>query len=425
MRGEFSHFIQGFGSSSGIKGLSNIFTSLSSRNFKIYFFGQIVSLCGTWIQQVALSWMTYEITGSLMLLVVVALVNQLPSLIVTPFAGAYCDRVDRYKVLFGTQSLFMIQALVLAFLVLSGYITERSDAWILILLSAFSGIISAIDAPFRQSFYSKLVPRHLMSNAIALNSMSLNLARFIGPTIGGVLSATIGEGYCFLINGISYIAVLLSLLSLRLEPFKSSKHEESILSTIKEGYLYIKESRAIRTVLIYTAVISFIGLPIMTVLPALIKDVYGGDGALYGYVNSAAGAGSVVAALYLASMKNIKSLGKMLTGMAMIMGVSIISISILTNPLLVCISAFPLGFAMIGSLATSNILLQTIVDDSKRGRVMSFFTMALAGMFSLGGLFYVPFVEIFSLPNFLSFVGFFIFVFGVCYEYYRRTLAEL
>ncbi len=406
---------------SGIKGLLNIFTSLSSRNFKRYFLGQIISLCGTWIQQVALSWLTYEITGSIVLLAVVALVNQLPTLIITPFAGAYSDRVDRYKVLLSTQSLYMIQALVLSFLVLSGYIAEASDAWILICIGGFSGIISAIDAPFRQSFYSTLVPKRYMSNAIALNSVTINTARFIGPTIGGLLAGTVGEGYCFLINGLSYIAVLVSLMSLKLRPFKPSINTLPILLTMKEGFIYIKESITIRAVLIFTAVVSFVVMPIMSILPALIKDIYGGNAAMYGYFNSAVGAGSVTAALYLASMKNIDNLEKMLTAMAVIMGMSIVVMATTSNLILVCIAAFPLGFAMIGSLATSNILIQTVVDDSKRGRVMSFFTMALAGMCPLGGLVYVPFVDMFSLPHVLLFVGVFIALFGVYSELHRRS----
>ncbi len=412
-----------FSSHSGVNRLLNIFTSLSSRNFKLYFFGQIVSLCGTWIQHVALSWLTYEITDSVMLLVVVVLVNQLPTLIITPFAGAYSDRVDRYKVIFSTQALFMIQALVLSFLVLSGRIAETSDAWILICLSGFSGIISAIDAPFRQSFYSTLVPKRYMSNAIALNSVTINTARFVGPTIGGLLAVHVGEGYCFLINGLSYIAVLWSLMSLKLRPFKPSIYRLPILQTMKEGYIYIKETTTIRAVLIFTAVVSFVVLPIMSVLPVLIKDVYGGDGAMFGYVNSAVGAGSVTAALYLASMKNTGKLEKLLTVMAVTMGISIIAMATTTNSVLVCVAAFPLGFAMIGSLATSNILIQTVVDDSKRGRVMSFFTMALSGMCPLGGLVYAPFVEQFSLPHVLVCVGLFISVFAVYYELHRRAIS--
>ena len=415
--------MRGLSNHSKRSGLLNIFTSLASRNFKLYFFGQIVSLCGTWVQQVALSWLTYEITDSLMLLVVVVLVNQIPTLIVTPFAGAYSDRVDRFRVIVTTQVLFMVQALVLSLLVLGGYVCEAADAWILICLSAFSGVISAIDAPFRQSFYSTLVPKHFMSNAIALNSVTINTARFVGPTIGGLLAVSVGEGYCFLINGLSYIAVLVSLMSIKLKPFKPSDLKTPIWQTMREGFIYIKRSTTIRAVLIFTAVVSFVVLPIMSVLPALIKDVYGGDGATYGYVNSAVGAGSVVAALYLASRKNTIKLERILAIMAVVMGASIITMSTTTNSILLCTAAFPLGFAMIGSLAASNILIQTLVEDSKRGRVMSFFTMALAGMCPLGGLLYAPFAEMFSLPNVLLFVGLFITVFGVFYELSRRASA--
>lgn len=401
------------------KGFLEIFSSLSSRNFRLYFIGQCISLCGTWVQAVAMSWLVYRITGSIILLTTVAFVNQIPSLVITPLAGVMSDRYNRFRIILGAQLMFMLQALVLAALVLSGSVSKPSDVWILILLSLFNGLVAACEAPARQSFYTKLVPKESLANAIALNSVTINGSRFIGPTIGGVLIAMVGEGYCFLINGVSYIAVLTGLLMMSLSPYVAKKHSVALVSQLKEGFNYVRSFLPIKAVIIYVAVVSFFGLPFMSIIPALVKDTLGGDSTLLGYVNSSIGAGALTAALYLASRKNVQGLGKVVTICALILGVSIAAMSFCRGSVLACVIAFPLGFALIGSMAASNTVLQTLVDDNKRGRVMSYFTMAFAGMTPLGGIVYGAVAEVTSLSTVLLAAGIICILTGVVYEYFR------
>lgn len=400
-------------------GFLEIFSSLSSRNFRLYFIGQCISLCGTWIQSVAMSWLVYRLTGSIILLTTVAFVNQIPNLVITPFAGVISDRYNKFKIILFAQIMFMSQALVLAYLVLSGTVSNSSHVWILIMMSLFNGVVAAIEAPSRQAFYSKLVPKKSLANAIALNSVTINGSRIIGPTIGGILIALVGEGYCFLINGVSYIAVLAGLLMMTLTPFVAKKHGEAIIEQLKQGFNYVKGYLPLKAVIVYVGVMSFFGLPFMSIIPALVKDTLGGDSTLLGYVNSSIGAGALTAALYLASRKRVKGLGKVVTISALMLGGAMAAISFSQNPVVVCLLAYPLGFALIGSMAAANTLLQTIVEDSMRGRVMSFFTMAFGGMTPLGGIAYGALAELSSLSTVLLIAGIICVLAGVVYEYFR------
>ncbi len=367
-----------------------------------------------------MSWLVYRLTGSIILLTTVAFVNQIPQFFVAPFAGVMSDRFDRYKIIRTTQILFMCQAFALALLTL----TDMIRVWQLVALSLFNGVLSAVETPSRQSFYSKLVPAKDLSNAIALNSVAINGSRFIGPTIGGVLIALLGEGYCFLLNGISYIAVLAALMMMKLTPFRPSENRQAILFELKEGIHYIVGFLPIRAMLIYVAFISFFGLPIMSIIPALVKDVLGGDSTLLGYMNSSIGAGALVAAFYLASRKTVKGLGKVVTVAAVLLGLSLCSLAFIRSGVVACVVAFPLGFALIGTMATTNTLLQSIVDDSKRGRVMSFFTMCFAGMCPIGGMVYGSLAEWTSISTVLFAAGIVCLATGAIYEYYRPRVRE-
>lgn len=400
------------------RAIRSVFSSLRTRNFLLYFVGQCISLSGSWIQYVAMSWLVYRITGSIMLLATVALLNQLPNLVFTPLAGVLSDRFDKFKIIIIAQILFMLQALLLAYLTLS----DNIEVWHLLGLSLFTGIVASIEAPSRQSFYSKLVPAKDMTNAIALNSTTINGSRFIGPTIGGVLIAMLGEGYCFLINAISYIAVIAALFMMSLTPHKPKTTQMSILSEMKEGITYVVGFLPLRAVLLFVAVVSFFALPFMSVIPALVKDVLGGDSTLLGYVNSSIGAGALVASLILAARKRVKGLGKMVTLSGIVMGVALMIMAFTNSGVVACLLAFPLGLSMIGSMAASNTLLQTIVDDDKRGRVMSFFTMAFVGMSPVGGMIYGWVAEQTSLSVSIFISGIVCLITSAVYEYYRPAV---
>lgn len=255
-----------------------------------------VSLTGTWMQQIAMSWLVYELTGSVLLLATVTFMAQIPILLVTPFMSVLADRFNRRKLLLLTQSFSAVQALLLAWLTLSG----RIEVWHLMVLSLFIGIINALDNPTRQAFYPSLVPKENLSNAIALNSAVINGSRLIGPAVGGVLIGIFGEGLCFLLNGISYLAVIIALLRMQLQPFRKKESRHLILEDLKEGFSYVSNNIPIRALLLLISVISFFGLPLMTFIPAYVKDILHGGSEMLGLMLSCIGIGSFSAAIYLA-----------------------------------------------------------------------------------------------------------------------------
>lgn len=398
-----------------LRGVLSAFSSLRVRNFRLYFIGQCFSLCGRWIQSIAMSWLVYQLTGSIMMLTTVAFINQIPTLILAPLAGVLSDRYNRFNILVVTQATLMCVALLFAVLIFGGYI----EVWHILVISLFSGIASAIEAPARQSFYTKLVPPDSLTNAIALNSVTVNGARFVGPAIGGILISLVGEGYCFLINGISFIPVLIALFMMKLEPFKRSDKKGHMMQEFRDGFEYVRSFMPLKVVICCVGAISFFGMPFLNIVPALVKDTLGGDSVLLGYVNSAIGAGALTAAFYLAARKKIRGLGKVLTITGLLLGVGFVAISFVRLPALAIVVAYPIGCALIGTLATSNTLLQSLVDDQMRGRVMSFFTMASAGLNPLGGLFYGWIAERTSLHTVMLGSGIICLVTAVIYERYR------
>ena len=237
--------------------ISHILVSLKIRNFRLYFTGMCVSLVGTWMQQIAMSWLVYELTGSVLLLATITFVAQIPILIATPFMSVFVDRFDRHKILLFTQSLSALQALLLAWLTLSGQV----QVWHLIALSLFIGLINALDNPTRQAFYPSLVPKENLSNAIALNSAVINGSRLFGPAIGGVLIGLVGEGLCFLLNGISYLGVIIALLAMQLPAHKTKSEKQHIWHDLQEGFHYVSRHIPIRTLLMLMSVISFSDCP--------------------------------------------------------------------------------------------------------------------------------------------------------------------
>lgn len=403
------------------RGAFRIFSSLKTRNFRLYFLGQCVSLCGTWIQNIAMGWLIYRMTDSVFLLTSVTFLNLIPSLFLTPLTGVLSDRFNRYRILITTQSLFMVQAMTLAVLTLSGTI----QVWHILTLSACAGIFSAVEAPARQSFYTRLVPPGDMSNAIALNSVAINGSRFVGPPIGGILISLVGEGYCFLINSLSYLGVLTALLMMVLPPFVRSVGRSHWGQELREGFSYINGYLPIKTVILLVAAVCFFGMPFLSIVPAVVKDILGGDSQMLGYVMSSVGAGAMTAGLYLAARKKVRGLGKVVTICCAMFGLGLVLLSFVHVPVLACLVCFPIGFGMIATLASCNTLLQTLVDDDKRGRVMSFFTMASAGMNPLGSLFMGSVAKSLGINNVLWGSGVLCIASAAIYEYYRPIIRRL
>lgn len=360
-----------------------IFRALSSRNYRLFFAGQGVSLIGTWMQQAAMSWLVYRISGSTFLLGVVAFSNQIPTLFLGPFAGVAADRWERKRLLFWTQSLSMLQALILAALVLAGVVST----WHVVALSLFIGIINAFDIPVRQSFMVQMVERKEdLGNAIALNSALFNSARFIGPSVAGILIATVGEGACFLINGISYLAVLASLAAIRVAPRHYNSRKEPVWREFSEGIRYVLDFKPIIAILALLSVFSIAGAPYLVLMPAYAKDVLHGGAHTFGFLMSAAGIGALSATMYLASLPNARGLIKIIPVATAVCGVGIAAFALSGSFVLSIICLLVTGFGMMIQIASSNTIIQTIVDEDKRGRVMSLFAMSFMGVMPFGSL---------------------------------------
>lgn len=363
--------------------LSGMFRALRYRNYRLFFTGQGISLIGTWMQQIALSWLIYRLTDSVFLLGAVTFCSQVPSFLLGPFAGVAADRFDRHKVLLVTQLLSMLQASALAVLVL----TETVQIWHIMALSAMLGIINAYDIATRQAFVIELVDkREDVSNAIALNSSMFNMARLVGPSIAGILIAAVGEGICFLINALSYVAVLASLLLMRLKPFERVVEQRKVWQSLKEGFGYAFGFAPIRALILIVALLSLFGMPFSVMMPVFARDILHGGANTLGYLMGASGIGALAGALFLAQRKSVVGLGKVMIFTMLIFGLGLIAFSF-SNVLLVSLLCMLVsGFGMIVTMASCNTLLQTIVEDDKRGRVMSLYSMAFMGMAPFGSM---------------------------------------
>jgi MFS family permease len=360
-----------------------IFRTLQYRNYRLFFIGQFISLIGTWMQQIAVSWLVYQMTHSVFLLGLVGFVSQLPTLVITPFAGVWSDRFNRYRMLIMTQTLSMIQAIVLAILVLSGVIS----VWQIILLSLFIGCVNAIDMPTRQSFVIHMIDdRKDLSNAIALNSAMFNAARFLGPFIAGVLIAIVGEGICFLINGLSYIAVILALLAMNVSNMKIGFKKSSVIEELKDGFTYVFGDQKIKSILLLVALTSIMGVPFIVLMPAFAKDILHGGAHTLGFLMSALGGGALMGAFYLAARTDVKGLRKIINLAALLFGIGLIGLSLSNYLWISLLMTFIAGFGMMVQVASSNTWLQTNIDDNKRGRVMSFYVVSFMGMAPFGSL---------------------------------------
>ena len=364
-------------------GLSNIVRSLRYRNYRLFFYGQSISLIGTWIQRITVPWLVYRLTGSVFLLGLVGFAGQIPTFLMAPFAGVLVDRWNRHKILVITQVLALIQAFVLALL----FYGKSISVWHIAILSIFLGIINAFDMPARQSFVVDMIEKKEdLGNAIALNSSMVNSARLIGPSIAGVLISLTGEGMCFLINAISYLFVIAFLLIMKITPRKIVVQDTNAFQKFKEGFTYTFGFLPIRYIILLLALVSLMGMPYTVLMPVFAKTILHGGSHTFGFLMGATGIGALMGAVYMASRKNAAGLEKFIPWFAAIFGLGLILFSMSTNFILSLFLLFITGFGMLMQMTSSNTILQTIVDDDKRGRVMSFYTMAFMGTAPFGSL---------------------------------------
>jgi MFS family permease len=353
--------------------------ALASRNYRLYFAGQLVSLAGTWMQQIAMIWLAYRLTNSAAVLGMVAFASQIPILLFGPLAGVLTDRFDRRRILIATQFLAMLQAVLLAWLTWVGRITPE---W-LIGLALIHGSINALDLPARQAFSVQLVDkREDLPNAIALNSLLMNSARFVGPALAGFAVATIGEAWCFAINAVSYLAVIVALLAI--DARANVPHDAPAWRAFREGVAYVLAHADIRPRLLMVAAVSFLVTPYAVLMPLFASEIFGGDARTYGLLIACAGAGSLLAGLYLASRKDTQRLPRRVAAAVIVAGAGLTAFAVNHSLALAFPIVMVLGFSVITVIAGSNTLIQVQVEDEYRGRVMAIFSMAFLGIAPLG-----------------------------------------
>jgi MFS family permease len=364
-------------------GLKFAVRALSHRNYRLFFAGQSVSLIGTWLTRIATSWLVYRLTGSGVMLGFIGFCGLVPTFILAPLAGVYVDRHSRHRVIVATQVLSMIQSFALAVLALLHVITVPEIA----ALQLFQGVINAFDTPARQAFVVEMVEdRRDLANAIALNSSMFNGARLLGPSIGGVLIALVGEGGCFLIDGISYLAVIASLLAMKLRPAAPRAEPKHVMQELREGFRYAASSQPIRVMLMLLGVVSLVGMPFTVLMPLIATQRLGGGAHTLGFLMAAVGLGALGGAVRLALRRSVVGLGRTIVTSAIVFGLTLVAFAAsqkiwLSLPLLIVV-----GFSMMLQTASTNTVLQTILEERMRGRVMAFYTMAVMGTAPFGSL---------------------------------------
>lgn len=362
--------------------IKTLLRALRSRNYRLFVAGQSVSLVGTWMQQVAMSWLVYSLTGSAFLLGVVGFTSQIPTLLFAPVAGVLADRWNRRRLLLITQGLAMFQAALLAAIVLTGVV----EVWHIVVLSLLLGTVNAFDIPIRQSFVIEMVTdREDLGNAIALNSSMVNGARLIGPTIAGLLVASVGEGICFVLNSASYLAVILALAAMHLTPRPPHpERRRHVVHELREGFTYAFGFAPIRSILLLVAVISLTGMPYAVLLPVYAKEILHGGAHTFGFLMTASGCGALAGTVYLASRRSVLGLGRLIVVATILfaLGVAVFAVS---NNIALSLAALTVsGFGAMTMVASCNTILQTVLDEDKRGRVMSLFTVAFLGIGPFG-----------------------------------------
>ncbi len=376
--------------------LTFAFRALKMRNFRLFFYAGMVSLMGTWIQNLALGWLVYKLTDSAFYLGLVGFAGQIPALVLTPVAGVYSDRLNRRNVLMLTQFVPMVLAFVLSFLVF----TDKVSITLVLIIVMFNGLALAFDTPFRHAFLMEMIgDKRLISNAVALNSTLVNTARFIGPTLGGLLIALFGEAVCFVINGISFMAMLWALFSMKVPVYQRNKPQRSVMADLVAGFSYTWNFKPARYMIMLVTVTSVFGLPFQAFLPVFARDILAGESQLLGFLTGAVGAGALTGAMYLATREGVQKIPAIIRFSALLFAVGLFVFSLSSNQMLSVIVLFFSGFGMITQFSATNTLLQTVVDENIRGRVLSFYSMSFMGFTPIGSLLLGTMADYFGVSN--------------------------
>jgi MFS family permease len=363
--------------------LRSMLRSLEHRNFQLFFAGQLISLIGTWMQNVAQAWLVYRLTGSALLLGTVSFANQAPVFLLAPGGGLVADRRNRHRVVIGTQMASMLLAGMLAALTLGAKI----QVWEIIVLAVLLGVVNAFDIPARQAFLVEMVGREDLMNAIALNSSMFNGARIVGPAVAGVLVASIGEGWCFFANAVSYLAVIAGLLLMQIERRPAVKHERSPLEDIVEGFRFVAQARPVRALLLMVGLVSLVGMPYMVLMPIFADQILHGGARGLGILTGSTGVGALAGALALAMRTGLRGLARWVAIAAATFGAGLVAFAYSRWFWISVAVLIPVGFAMMVQMASSNTLIQAMVPDRLRGRVMAVYSMMFMGMAPMGALF--------------------------------------
>lgn len=402
-------------------GAARLLRALRHRNYRLFFGGQSVSLIGSWITRVATGWLVYRLTGSELLLGVVAFAGQIPLLILAPFGGVLGDRWDRRRILVTTQVLSALQSLALAALVFTDTITVSY----LIALQVVQGIINAFDTPARQAFVVEMVEEpDDLPNAIALNSSMFNASRIVGPTIAGILIAAVGEAWCFLLDGVTYIAVIASLLMMRFARREQPRKQSHMIDELRVGVRYVSGFAPVAALLLQVTLVSVLGMPYAVLMPVIAAKVLHGGPHTMGLLMTATGAGALLGTVYLAARHTVLGLGKVIVGATVALSAGLIAFSF-SNTLLVSMAVLPLvGAGMMLQSAAANTILQTVVDEELRGRVMAFYTMAVLGTQPIGSLLAGILADRIGAQHTIFFGALGCLAGGLWFAFRRKKLAE-
>ena len=387
-----------------LKGLKFLVRALGSKNFRLFFFGQAVSLIGTWMQLIAMRWLVYRLTKSELMLGMVGFISDSPLFLLVPFAGVLADRLKRHRIMVVTQALSALQAAILALLVL----TDQIAVWHLFVLGGLLGVISAFDITARQAFIVDIIEeRENLPNAIALNSFIFNGALLIGPAIAGILIATVGEGLCFAINSLSYLAVLGALFLMKIPSKTFAASPLDFKAAIVEGAAYTIASVPIRSILILVASVSLVAASYTLLMPVFAQEILQGGPRVYGYLMSATGVGALMGAVFLASRRRLKGLAEIITCAGVLYALGFFALAFSRSSVIALFIALILGFSLMMQMASSNTIVQSLVDDQKRGRVLSLFVMARRGIEALGSLLFGAVANGIGTPRTLMLGGLF------------------
>lgn len=382
--------------------IRHMFRALRHRNYRLFFTGQGISLVGTWMQQMAIGWLVYRLTKSAFMLGLVGFLANIPSFIFAPFAGVLADRMSRRRMLIATQAAEMLQAFIFTVLI----VTARVEIWHIFALTIFLGIAVSFDAPARHAFIVDMVSeKEDLGNAIALNSLMFNSARLIGPSIAGIVVALFGEGACFFINGLSYMAVIAALLSMSITRRMEAIHHKKIMYGLKEGIAYAFNSPVIRSVLLLTGLVSALGMSYVVLMPVFAKDILRGGADTLGFLMGFTGLGALIGAFFMASRRGVEGLGRIVFLTTNIFGLGLICFSFSRILWLSALILVFVGFGMMVQMTSNNTIIQAAVHDDKRGRVMSLFMVAFMGMVPFGCLIAGSLASRFGAPHALAACG--------------------